>query len=592
MAREFSKVGVIGLGTMGAGIVEVFARNGIDVVAVEVDQAAVEKGRGVLEHSTGRAVSRGKLSEEDQAALHARVQFTSSLDDLAECQLVVEAVPEHLDLKKDVFGKLDAIVGPDAILATNTSSLSVTEIAVATGNPKRVVGMHFFNPAPVLQFVEVIRTVVTEDEVFEDVKALALRLGKQPVIVGDKAGFIANALLFGYLNHAVSMFESRYASREDIDAAMKLGCGYPMGPLALMDLIGLDTAYEILDTMYKQGRDRLHAPSPVIKQMVSAGLKGRKSGRGFYTYAEPGSSQVVDDALTPRPAGETGAALRDVRTVGVVGSGTMATGIVEVFAKAGYDVTYVTRSQAKVDAVTAGITKSLEKAVQRGKLEESARAEALSHLTGTTSLDALATVDLVVEAVVEDLAVKKALFENLDEICKPGAILATTTSSLPVVDCAAATRRPEDVIGMHFFNPAQVMKLVEVVHTVSTAADVVATVQDVCAKVGKHAVTCGDRSGFIVNALLFPYLNDAVKMLSANYATADAIDTAMKTGCGLPMGPFELLDVVGNDVALAIQRELYLEFREPGFAPAPLLEHMVTAGYLGRKTGRGFRTYA
>lgn len=592
MAREFSKVGVIGLGTMGAGIVEVFARNGIDVVAVEVDQAAVDKGRGVLEHSTGRAVSRGKLSEEDQAALHARVQFTSSLDELADCQLVVEAVPEHLELKKELFGKLDAIVGPEAILATNTSSLSVTEIAVATGNPKRVVGMHFFNPAPVLQFVEVIRTVVTEDEVFEDVKALAIRLGKQPVIVGDKAGFIANALLFGYLNHAVSMFESRYASREDIDAAMKLGCGYPMGPLALMDLIGLDTAYEILDTMYKQGRDRLHAPSPVIKQMVSAGLKGRKSGRGFYTYAEPGSSQVVDDGLTPTSAGESAAALREVRTVGVVGSGTMATGIIEVFAKAGYDVVYVTRSQPKVDAVTAAITKSLEKAVQRGKLSEEDRAAALGHLTGTTSLDDLASADLVVEAVVEDLAVKKALFENLDEICRPGAILATTTSSLPVVDCAAATSRPQDVIGMHFFNPAQIMKLVEVVHTVSTAPDVVATVQDVCAKVGKHAVTCGDRSGFIVNALLFPYLNDAVKMLNANYATADAIDTAMKTGCGLPMGPFELLDVVGNDVSLAIQRELYLEFREPGFAPAPLLEHMVTAGYLGRKTGRGFRTYA
>ncbi|TPG16112.1 3-hydroxyacyl-CoA dehydrogenase family protein [Pedococcus bigeumensis] len=592
MAREFSKVGVVGLGTMGAGIVEVFARNGIDVVAVEVDEAAVEKGRGVLEHSTGRAVTRGKLTEEDQAALHARVQFTPSLDELADCQLVVEAVPEQLDLKKELFGKLDAIVGPDAILATNTSSLSVTEIAVATGNPKRVVGMHFFNPAPVLQFVEVIRTVVTEDEVFEDVKALAIRLGKQPVIVGDKAGFIANALLFGYLNHAVSMFESRYASREDIDAAMKLGCGYPMGPLALMDLIGLDTAYEILDTMYKQGRDRLHAPSPVIKQMVSAGLKGRKSGRGFYTYAEPGSSQLVDDALTPKSEVESGAALRPVRTVGVVGSGTMATGIIEVFAKAGYDVVYVTRSQPKVDAVTAAITKSLEKAVQRGKLSEEDRTAALGHLTGSTSLDDLAAVDLVVEAVVEDLAVKRALFENLDEICKPGAILATTTSSLPVVDCAAATSRPQDVIGMHFFNPAQVMKLVEVVHTVSTAPDVVATVQDVCAKVGKHAVTCGDRSGFIVNALLFPYLNDAVKMLSANYATADAIDTAMKTGCGLPMGPFELLDVVGNDVSLAIQRELYLEFREPGFAPAPLLEHMVTAGYLGRKTGRGFRTYA
>jgi 3-hydroxybutyryl-CoA dehydrogenase len=592
MAREFSSVGVIGLGTMGAGIVEVFARNGIKVVAVEVDDAAVQKGRGVLEHSTSRAVSRGKLTEEDQSALHARVHFTSSMDDLADCQLVVEAVPEHLDLKKEVFGKLDAIVGPDAILATNTSSLPVTEIAVATSNPKRVVGMHFFNPAPVLQFVEVVRTVVTEDEVFEDVKALAQRLGKQPVVVGDKAGFIANALLFGYLNHAVSMFESRYASREDIDAAMRLGCGYPMGPLALMDLIGLDTAYEILDTMYKQGRDRLHAPSPVIKQMVSAGLKGRKSGRGFYTYAEPGSSEVVGDALTPKPSGESDVVLRPVRRVGVVGSGTMATGIIEVFAKAGFDVTYVTRSQPKVDAVTTAIKNSLEKAVQRGKLTEEARREALGHLTGTTSLDELAQVDLVVEAVVEDLAVKRALFENLDEICRPGAILATTTSSLPVVDCSAATSRPQDVIGMHFFNPAQVMKLVEVVHTVSTDPQVIATVQDVCAQVGKHAVTCGDRSGFIVNALLFPYLNDAVRMLSANYATADDIDTAMKTGCGLPMGPFELLDVVGLDVALAIQRELYLEFREPGFAPAPLLEHLVTAGYLGRKTGRGFRTYA
>ena len=153
------------------------------------------------------------------------------------------------------------------------------------------------------------------------------------------------------------------------------------------------------------------------------------------------------------------------------------------------------------------------------------------------------------------------------------------------------TSRPEDVIGIHFFNPAQVMKLVEVVHTVTTAPDITATVQDLCARVGKVAVTCGDRSGFIVNALLFPYLNDAVRMLEGNYASADDIDTAMKTGCGLPMGPFELLDVVGLDVSLAIERELYTEFREPGYAPTPLLEHLVTAGYLGRKTGRGFRTH-
>jgi len=591
VARELNTVGVVGLGTMGAGIAEVFARNGLSVVAVEASPQALAAGRGHVEHSTGRAVSRGKLTEDEQQALLDRITFASELDALADCDLVVEAVPERLDLKREIFSKLDGIVGTDAILATNTSSLSVIEISVATHNPRRVVGMHFFNPAPVLKFVEIIRTVVTEDEVVEDVKALAAKLGKLPVVVGDKAGFIANALLFGYLNHAVALYESRYATREDIDAAMTLGCGLPMGPLALMDLIGLDTAYEILDTMYRQGRDRLHAPTPILKQMVTAGLKGRKSGRGFYTYAEPASSAVIDDDQTPTEDAAVQADSREVRTVGVVGSGTMATGIVEVFARGGYDVLVVARGQAKVDAVRAKVLKSMEKAVQRGKLEESDRDTALARISLSPSLDALSEADLVVEAVVEDLAVKQALFENLDEICRPEAILATTTSSLPVVQCAAATGRARDVVGLHFFNPAPVIWLVEVVRTVSTADDVVATALAVCARLGKRGVTCSDRAGFIVNTLLFPYLNDAVRMVEAHYASADDIDTAMKTGCGYPMGPFELLDAVGLDVSLAIQRELYLEFRERGFSPAPLLEQLVTAGYLGRKAGRGFRTY-
>jgi 3-hydroxybutyryl-CoA dehydrogenase len=269
----------------------------------------------------------------------------------------------------------------------------------------------------------------------------------------------------------------------------------------------------------------------------------------------------------------------------------MATGIIEVFIKSGFDTIYVARSDAKVAAVRTALEKSLAKAVQRGKLTEEAQAEALARVTGTTSLDDLSDVDLVVEAVVEEIGVKTTLFANLDEICKPGAVLATTTSSLPVVEMAAVTSRPGDVVGMHFFNPAAIMKLVEIVAHVSTAPDVIATAADVCRRTGKHAVHCGDRAGFIVNALLFPYLNDAVRMLEAHYATADEIDLAMKKGCGLPMGPFALLDVVGNDVSLAIQQTLYREFREPGFAPAPMLEHLVTAGYLGRKTGRGFRSY-
>jgi 3-hydroxybutyryl-CoA dehydrogenase len=591
MARDFKTIGVVGLGTMGAGITEVFARHGYDVVGVEVDEDAVARGRQHLEHSTSRAVSRGKLSEDDAKQLHDRVRFATSLEELKDADLVVEAVVESVEIKKDIFKQLDGIVSEHTILATNTSSLSVTEISSATSQPGRVIGVHFFNPAPVQGFVEIVQTVVTAPEVLQDVAALVQALGKNPVVCGDKAGFIANTLLFGYLNHAVSMYENRYASREDIDAAMRFGCGYPMGPLALLDLIGLDTAYEILDTMYRQGRDRLHAPAPILKQMVTAGLLGRKTGKGFYSYEAADSPVVVDDDRTPS-ADDKPQFKHDISLVGVVGTGTMATGIVEVFAKAGYDVVYVGRSQDKVDAVRATIERSLDKAIQRGKLEESAKEQVLGRLTGSTSLDDLAQVDIAVEAIAEDLKIKTTLFENLDEICKPGAILATTTSSLPIIQCARATDRPQDVIGMHFFNPAPIMKLVEVVSTVSTSDDVAETTRALCARIGKVAVSCGDRAGFIVNALLFPYLNDAIKMLEAHYATADDIDTAMKQGCALPMGPFELLDVVGNDVSLAIQRELYLEFREPGFAPAPLLEHLVTAGYLGRKTKRGFRDYS
>ncbi len=591
MAREFASIGVVGLGTMGAGIVEVFARNGVDVVAVEVTDDALENGRSHLTGSTDRAVARGKLSEEDRDALLGRVTFAVGLGALHDVDLVIEAVPEHLDLKQRIFAELDRVCKPAAVLATNTSSLSVTEISVATHRPNQVIGMHFFNPAPVMKLVEIVKTVVTAPDVVEDIEALCARLGKVDVTINDRAGFIANALLFGYLNHAVTMYEARYVTREDVDAAMKLGCGLPMGPLALMDLIGLDTAYEILDTMYRRGgRDRRHAPAPLLKQMVTAGLLGRKSGRGFYTYEKPGSPTVVDDELTltaaaaPIPGGT-------IRKVGVIGSGTMATGIIEVFARAGYEVTSVTRGGERTAKVLEAITASLTKAIVRGKISEEDRDATLDRITWTSTIEHVADVDLVVEAVVEELTVKKALFASLDEICKPGTILATTTSSLPVIECAVATGRPAEVIGLHFFNPATIMGLVEVVHTIRTSPETIATARAVVESLGKQAVGCADRAGFVVNALLFPYLNDAVRMVEASYATADDIDYAMKLGCGYPMGPFELLDVVGLDVSLAIQRELYLEMREPGFAPAPLLEQLVTAGYLGRKVGRGFRNY-
>ncbi|BFV56711.1 3-hydroxybutyryl-CoA dehydrogenase [Kitasatospora sp. CMC57] len=589
MERPFPTVAVVGLGTMGAGIAVAVAHSGRRVIGIEADPAGAARALARIEAATAEAVRRERLTDQERSALLGLISVGDQLDAAATADLVIEEVPEQLELKREIFAELDRICPPETVLATGTTALSVTRIAAATARPERVLGLHFFNPVHTMKLVEVVRTVLTTPQIAEQAAEFARELGKEPVAAGDRAGFVVNGLLFAYLNQAAAMFESKYATREDIDAAMRLGCGLPMGPLALLDLIGVDTARTVLEAMYEQSRDRLHAPAPILGQLVAAGLLGRKSGRGFYTYQAPGSSRVVADpggAETARVAG------REVRSIGVCGSGTMATGIAEVFAKAGYRVILTARSQEKADRAKAQLARSLGRSVDKGRLTADQRDAALDLVTPSGRYAELAEVDLVVEAVAEDLAVKRELFATLDKICKPGAVLATTTSSLPVISCATATSRPQDVIGMHFFNPAPAMKLVEVVSTVLTAPDVTSTVLALCGTVRKHAVECGDRAGFIVNALLFPYLNDAVRMLQEHYATVDDIDTAMKLGCGYPMGPFELLDVVGLDVSLTIEKVLHQEFREPGLAAAPLLEHLVAAGCLGRKTGRGFRDHA
>ncbi|MEU1305641.1 3-hydroxyacyl-CoA dehydrogenase family protein [Streptomyces shenzhenensis] len=584
-------IAVVGLGTMGTGIAEVLAKAGRHVVGIDVSEAAAAGARAALEAATARAVLRGRLSEPERADALARVRISTDLRAAAGADLVIEVVPESYEIKQQVLRELDGIVRPETILATGTNALSVTRLAADSAHPERVLGLHFFNPAPAMRLVEVVSSVLTAPQAVAAVTDLAIELGKEPVAIGDRPGFVADGLLFGYLNQAAAMYEAKYASREDIDAAMRLGCGLPMGPLTLLDLIGIDTARTVLEAMYAASRDRMHAPAPILKQLSEAGLTGRKSGRGFYTYEAPGSAAMVRDALTPLE----GAFLtpgRPVRSVGVAGSGTMAAGIAEVFAKAGYDVVLAARSEDKARAARARIGASLSRSVDKGRLTAEAAARTLDRITPAGSCDAFADVDLAVEAVAEDLEVKRQLFATLDKVCKPGAVLATTTSSLPVIACARATSRPQDVIGMHFFNPAPAMKLVEVVRTVLTADDVHATAREVCTTVRKHPVDCGDRAGFIVNALLFPYLNNAIKMVQEHYASLDDIDAAMKLGGGYPMGPFELLDVVGLDVSLAIEKVLHREFRDPGLAPAPLLEHLVAAGCLGRKTGRGFREYA
>jgi 3-hydroxybutyryl-CoA dehydrogenase len=282
----------------------------------------------------------------------------------------------------------------------------------------------------------------------------------------------------------------------------------------------------------------------------------------------------------------------DVSTIGIVGTGQMATGIAQVTAQAGLKTIVRGRSQEKADAAVASIDRSLAKLVEKERATEEDRTATISNLKATHRLGDLAEVDLVIEALAEDIDIKLDYFRQLDQTCEDHTILSTTTSSLSVTNIAMTTERPAKVIGLHFFNPAPVMKLVEVVPTLLTDEDVTEGARKLCEQLGKVPVVAKDRAGFIVNALLFPYLNQAVRMLEGGYASREDIDAAMMNGCGHPMGPLALLDLVGNDVSLEIIESLYAEFRDPFLAPAPLLKQMVAAGLLGRKTGRGFYDYS
>ncbi|MFI6604554.1 3-hydroxybutyryl-CoA dehydrogenase [Nonomuraea sp. NPDC050536] len=471
----FDRVGVVGLGTMGAGIAEVFARAGIRVIGVEADAEALARGRGHLERSTGRAVDKGKLTAAEREEILGRVTLTTSRGDLREADLVVEAIPEVLEYKLALFGELDRICKPSAVLATNTSSLPVTALAAATGRASQVVGLHFFNPAPVMRLVEVVGTVVTSPSVLSDISDLSGNLGKRAIVVGDRAGFVVNRLLLPYLNHAAQLLEQGTADRDGIDAAVKLGAGLPMGPFTLLDLIGLDTAYEIMGVLFDETRSWRHAPAPLLRELVGAGLLGRKSGRGFYASAEGPAA----------PADTSG-----VSTFAVQGSPSLAVRLAE------------------------------------------------------------------------------AGFKESDD---PDVVLHV--GDRPVVEHAVRLARPERLVGVHLAEP-----VAELAATVLTSPEAALAARDLMTVIGLTPVACRDRAGFVLDALIFPYLNDAVRMYESGYASIDDIDTAMRLGCGYPQGPFEMLESLGLARVRDGLRALYAEYREPAFAPAPLLDQLVTAG--------------
>jgi len=284
---EIRKVGVVGCGLMGSGIAQVAAMSGFPTVVREVSEELLRKGVSSIEKSLAKFVEKGQLSAEQRSQTLGRLKPTTGLDDFADCDLAIEAVTENLELKRKTFAELDKIVKPEAIFASNTSSLSITEIMTATGRAPRFLGLHFFNPVPLMQLVEVVQTVVTDPAVVKIGLDYARKVGKTPILTKDRAGFIVNRLLVPYLLDSIRALEEGFGSIEDIDNSMKLGCNHPMGPLTLNDFVGIDTTYYIAEILFNEYREKRFAPPPLMKRMVMAGMYGRKSGKGFYDYSDP-----------------------------------------------------------------------------------------------------------------------------------------------------------------------------------------------------------------------------------------------------------------------------------------------------------------
>jgi 3-hydroxybutyryl-CoA dehydrogenase len=282
---DISKVGVVGCGLMGSGIAEIAAKSGFDVVVREINDELLQKGQARIQKSMDRAVKKEKLTAEDRDAAVARLSYTTNVSELAECDIIIEAIVEELEAKNALFGELDGLCGDKTIFASNTSSLTITDMAAATERADRFVGLHFFNPVPVMKLVEVVKTIATSAETFDRAHAFAKALGKVPIAAKDNSGFVVNLLLVPYMLDAIRQLERGVASVEDIDTGMALGCGHPMGPFMLCDFVGIDTLYKISEIMFDEYREERYAPPPLLKRIVAMGRYGRKSGTGFYDWS-------------------------------------------------------------------------------------------------------------------------------------------------------------------------------------------------------------------------------------------------------------------------------------------------------------------
>ncbi|MEU9443059.1 3-hydroxyacyl-CoA dehydrogenase NAD-binding domain-containing protein [Streptomyces sp. NPDC048304] len=569
--------GVLGLGSVGEALLRLLFAAGHRVIAVDTDLDVLARVAGRLKAIQGDGPDRPDVT------------FTADPSRLCEAGLVVEAVPDTPAAKSEALHHITAVCPPGTPLVTTTAALPVARLAISSGRPADLAGLRLFTPPGPGGPAEPVLTALTSRETAGALHAFVASAGLTPVEVGARPAADATALVLGLLNRAAVFLAEGHVTHADIDTAMRLGCGLPAGPLETLDAMGLDTAHAALVELWRRTGDSAFEPAPLLSRMVAAGDLGRKTGRGFHTYDETGRPL----AAAAGPTDDTPVA--PVDRVAVIGSGAMARGIAEVTALAGHPTVLVARSAAKAEAGVEAIAGSLTRGVRRGRIGPQDKAAALARLRGADDFASAAGCDLVIEAVAEDCGVKRAVFAALGEVCAAGTVLATTTSSLSVAECGEASGRPADTVGLHFFNPAPVMRLVELVRTDATAPGTLATARAFSRGLGKTTVECPDRTGFIVNSLLFPYLGAALALLErpgADDAVVERTDAAVERGFGFPMGPFTLLDTIGLDVSLAIQNRLYERFATPEHEPSGALTELVAAGLLGRKNGQGLRTAA
>jgi 3-hydroxybutyryl-CoA dehydrogenase len=581
VSTERKTVAVLGAGTMGSGIATVMARAGHRTILYDINEANLQRGIDTVYTFVDKSVRIGKLDEAAGRASKDALSGSTELGDLAPCDVVVEAVFEDLALKKDTFGRLDEIVSESTLLHTNTSTLSVTGIASGSRLPERVVGTHYCNPAPLMKLVEVADGRHTADWAHKATIEFLGSLGKTSVVTKDRPGFIVNRFLIPWENSCVRALD--WAPRSQ---SMRRCWGHlatrwaHSGCWTSSDWIFISRSLRVSTSSF--------ATPAFSRRPWSIGWSPRAT-----SAARPAAGST--STTTPACSGPKGAKMsestNDFRTVGLLGFGTMGAGIAQVLAASGRDVAVLETDQARIDAGTAVVASFLDGGIARGKVTEEDKAAVLGCISATTSAADLADVDLVVESVTENSDVKKAVLHEVTGVVGPQIPICTNTSALSVTDLAAALPNPGRTAGLHFFNPVPLMRTVEVVRALQTDDDLIERlVAFVESLEGKVPVVVKDRPGFLVNALLLPYLNDVIQEYDDELASAEDIDLALKLGLGYKSGPLELLDMIGLDVHLHATEAAYAATLDPRYAPPPLLRQMVAAGRLGNKSGHGFRT--